>query len=76
MIVADSYAPWTATEVEALNAWQTGPVHPFTCSNRNDGGHHITTDLGVLVATESGWTCPDCGYRQNWAHGFMLGGLT
>jgi hypothetical protein len=24
-----------------------------------------------LVATESGWICTVCDYKQNWAHGFM-----
>lgn len=62
------------------------PVHPFTCPNRgegitfdaactadtsrathgNEGG-----DRGVLIATEDGWVCPHCGYRQDWAFAEM-----
>lgn len=67
-----SRAPWTPEEVVALNRWQSGPFHPFTCPHRRDG-HRTTTDIGVLVATERGWVCPDCGYTQDWAHDFMTG---
>lgn len=66
------YAPWTPAEVEALARWQAGWFHPFTCPARGDGAHHTTTDLGVLVATTGGWTCPDCDYTQGWAHSFMF----
>lgn len=24
-----------------------------------------------LIATENGWICPVCNYKQNWAHTFM-----
>ena len=24
-----------------------------------------------LIATEGGWICPVCDYKQNWAHNFM-----
>jgi hypothetical protein len=24
-----------------------------------------------LIATENGWICPVCDYKQNWAHNFM-----
>lgn len=24
-----------------------------------------------LIATENGWKCPVCDYKQNWAHSFM-----
>lgn len=66
-----SHAPWTAAEVSALTRWQSGPSHPFTCPHRSTD-HRTTTDLGVLLATEQGWVCPDCDYRQDWAHRFML----
>jgi hypothetical protein len=58
------HAPWTQTQVDALNDWQQlGFVHEFTCAC---GGHT------VLVATLEGWTCPKgCGYRQEWAWAFM-----
>lgn len=59
-------APFTIEQVEALNAWQTrGDVHPFTC-----GDALCRADL---VATESGWICRRCTYRQDWAHDFMAG---
>lgn len=59
-------APWTAEVVDALNSYQrNGVMHPFTCGvDSSHGG-------GYLLATESGWVCTDCGYRQIWAHGFM-----
>jgi hypothetical protein len=58
-------APFTADQVEALNRWQNGPVHPFTCGNDHEGNRD-------LVATETGWICPNCNYTQKWAHEFML----
>lgn len=63
-------APWDATTVAGLNAWQaSGHVHPFTCGT--DGCR--TT----LRATEAGWECPaGCGYTQDWAHDFMAAGPT
>jgi hypothetical protein len=40
--------------VEYLNRRQACHyLHPYTCGN----GH-------VLEATETGWVCPQCGYRQ------------
>lgn len=48
-------------EVESLNAYQdAGVMHPFTCGNCS--GHRD------LIATREGWHCPDCDYRQDWAH--------
>ena len=72
-------APWTAEQVEALNAYQRGnSFHPFTCGgDRSDDAHvayaalHHDRDDGLLVATAGGWHCPVCGYSQNWAHDFM-----
>lgn len=67
-------APWTPEQVAALNAYQRcGQMHPFTCGKRD---RHRSTNAGVLVAVEHGWTCPalGCDYRQNWAHPFMATG--
>lgn len=66
--------PWTQDQVDALNRHQaTGPFHPYTCPNRNDGRHQDRgVDLGALVATPSGWICSDCTYRQDWAHAFSV----
>lgn len=56
--------PFTPEQVEALNKYQEeGRFHPFTCGN--DSRHRN------LVATTDGWKCLDCGYTQDWAHGFM-----
>ena len=67
--------PFTREQVDALTAWQTGGgFHPFTCANRNDGNHPHEPeygDHGVLRATEDGWICPYCDYKQDWAHDFM-----
>jgi hypothetical protein len=72
-------APFTRRQVEALNRWQRTPwVHPFTCANRGASGHreyaeaHGWDTEGILTATRDGWLCPVCGYRQGWAHDFML----
>jgi hypothetical protein len=70
-------APFTPEQVEALNEFQTaGQMHPFTCANRGDEGHirREGSDLGQLIATPNGWTCPDCDYTQDWAHDFMADG--
>lgn len=57
-------APFSAAQVLALNAYQVANyVHPFTC-----GVNSLHRDL---VATPDGWICPDCDYRQRWAHAFM-----
>lgn len=54
-------APFTPEQVEALNNWQkAGIYHPYICGNEQ-----CCQDL---IATEQGWTCPCCDYKQNWAH--------
>lgn len=57
-------APWTDEQVAALNRFQRGPWHPFTCG-------HKPSSHGYLVATNLGWECRYCDYRQDWAHLFM-----
>lgn len=65
------YAPWAPEEVDSLNAYQRCDyVHHFTCGGRHEGGGPD------LIATQDGWVCPGCDYRQNWAHGGMLSGET
>ena len=60
-------APFTPTEVKTLNEYQTSGVWcPFTCRNEPCDG--------VLVATEGGWTCPECSYTQDWAPAWMANG--
>jgi hypothetical protein len=73
-------APFAKTAVDALNRWQACDwTHPFTCGNdRSDAAHvayakaHGLGDTGILTATRHGWVCPVCGYKQTWAHAFML----
>ena len=60
-------SPWTDEQVAALNRWQRGFMHGFTCPNDHP---NITTV--ALFAHRSGWICPLCDYRQDWAHDFMF----
>jgi hypothetical protein len=63
-------APWTPEQVAILNRWQEcGDVHPYTCGSGYRTNKSIHPDgEGKLVATESGWICPNCDYTQGWAH--------
>lgn len=66
---------FTPEEVVSLNQYQQAHIfHPFTCGsgNRTDAAH--LDGEGILVATEEGWICPYCDYKQNWAHPFMKDG--
>jgi hypothetical protein len=71
------FAPFSVQQVQHLNEWQSKSSggfagHPFTCQNRVDGNHGFEGgDLGVLIATTSGWVCPDCEHRQDWAYPIM-----
>lgn len=57
-------APFTQEQVENLNRFQSlGYVHPFTCGNDKC--------RAILIATENGWICPECGYEQDWAPSTM-----
>lgn len=61
--MAQIQAPFTPDQVDSLNVYQNaGLMHPFTCGNNSD---HL------LVAREDGWFCPECDYRQYWAHDWM-----
>jgi hypothetical protein len=65
-------APFTAAQVAALNAWQDGPGHPFTCGNDDCPG--LAQGRGgraALTAAEDGWHCPACDYAQDWAQAFV-----
>lgn len=62
---------FTPDEVASLNAYQnSNAFHPFTCGGNRTDAKHLDGE-GRLVATEYGWTCPYCEYKQNWAHDFM-----
>lgn len=64
--------PGSPEFIQALNEHQcqvgeTLPGHPYTCGWLDAPEHElIGGDLGVLVATESGWLCPFCGYEQDY----------
>lgn len=56
-------------QIDSLNDYQkSGNFHPFTCKNHGDENHGKND---YLVATASGWICPYCEYKQDWAHSFM-----
>lgn len=62
--------PWTNEQVDNLNAFQhAGWVHHYTC------GNDAHTDHVDLIATPDGWICPECDYRQGWAHAFSANPL-
>lgn len=62
---------FTPDEVKSLNEYQhAGFMHPFTCGGNRTDEKHLDGE-GILIATEEGWECPYCEYRQYWAHGFM-----
>lgn len=64
---------FTKEQVDSLNRYQSdGRFHPFTCGNRKDIQKTHADGEGILVATEDGWICPYCDYKQEWAHEFML----
>lgn len=65
-----SEAPWTAEQVESLNAFQNhGMFHPFTGKRKPNG------DKTVLIATPEGWReTPEGPVVQTWAHDFMENG--
>lgn len=58
--MSKSHAPWTPAQVLVLNNYQVGKFHPYTC-----GG---CTPARDLIATEEGWVCAWCGYKQDWCH--------
>jgi hypothetical protein len=64
---------FTDDEVAALNEYQhSGLMHPFTCGNRKNIQETHADGEGILVATNEGWICPFCNYKQYWAHPFMM----
>jgi hypothetical protein len=59
-------APFTDEQIKNLNEYQKlDIVHKFTCGNDHNGER-------TLIATDSGWVCPTCDYKQDWCHTFML----
>lgn len=64
-------APWSQEQAQSANEFQaSGVFQPFRCPNTDVDPHPVSA--GLLVGSREGWTCSDCGYRQNWAHQFML----
>ena len=60
-----------ADEIKSINAFQkSGRFHPFTCGGDRTDEYHLDGE-GVLVATEEGFICPYCVYKQDWCHSWM-----
>lgn len=60
--------PWNDSQITALNLYQAaGFMHPYTCGTKEK---HAAGAGENLLATPSGWVCPNCDYRQYWAHAF------
>ena len=52
--------PFSDDQVASLNGYQAaGVAHPFTCGSDDC--------RSVLLATNDGWRCTACDYRQDWA---------
>lgn len=50
--------------LDELNASQKSrQFHPYTCGFNRTDEYHLDGE-GILVATEEGWMCPYCTYRQ------------
>lgn len=65
---------FTPEQVKSLNEYQQARVmHPFTCGGNRTDEKHLDGE-GILLATEDGWICPYCDYKQNWAHDWMKDG--
>lgn len=59
-------APFTQEEIDVLNEHQRNhEFHPYTCGGNRKDAKHLDGE-GVLVATEDGWICPFCDYKQDW----------
>ncbi len=58
-----SYAPWSESEVDLLNAYQVSNTFlPFVCNS----DHH-------LMAKVDGFVCSECiGLKVTWAYSWML----
>ena len=53
--------PWSPAQVRRLQERQCDPrYHPYTCPMESHSGT-------VLRPTRTGWVCPECSYRQDWA---------
>lgn len=62
--MSEAQAPFTDEQIKSLNDYQvSGVFHPFTCG--------IDSVHALLVAGRDGWSCPDCEYKQTWAHVWM-----
>lgn len=65
------FAPFTDEQVKGLNEYQhSGAFHEFNCGNEN----HPKGEDKILIATNEGWICPNCGYKQKWAWEAMANG--
>lgn len=65
-------APFSQEQVEAINYWQNGPGHSFTCCSYNDCERDKQPKHGQLIATIDGMICPCGDWKQNWVHDCMI----
>lgn len=64
--------PWTAEQIADLNFCQTsGCSHPYTCGFDRKDKKHLDGE-GILIATENGWICSYCDYKQTWAMDYSV----
>lgn len=57
---------WTKEQVKEYNDYQAKcEFHPYTCGGNRTDANHLDGE-GILLATEYGWICPYCDYRQGW----------
>lgn len=55
----------TKLMIDSFNAYQeSGLYHPYTCGNPDC--------RAVLIATEKGIVCPNCGYKQTFVNRWTL----
>ena len=65
-------APWPMADVTLMNLFQVGVSSAGTglvriCPRRGTRAHGAEGgEQGILVATVSGWVCPDCRYTRDW----------
>lgn len=65
-------APWAVEQIKALNLYQkSNLLHPYTCGGNRKDTNHIDGE-GILVATENGWVCPYCDYKQDWVSANLM----
>lgn len=70
--MAQTKAPFTEEQVQRLEQWQVGAVHPFTCDGGPECGEGGFYGANELKPTTAGWVCPCGKYTQDWCHDYMV----